>query len=109
MVGFYTGNLAFISCIFLSNYYDLNLYFCVLIMLLLLCRYVYVDSFSSFLVFLTSSCGCCTVSSQGGVSSLMVASHNGHVEVVDKLVQHGATVDLQTKVCVVPLTHKIII
>ena len=36
----------------------------------------------------------------------MLASHNGHVEVVDKLVQHGATVDLQTKVCVVPLTHK---
>ena len=36
----------------------------------------------------------------------MVASQNGHVEVVDKLVQHGATVDLQTKVCVMPLTHK---
>ena len=25
----------------------------------------------------------------------MVASHYGHVEVVDKLLQHGATVDLQ--------------
>ncbi|CAI8029379.1 Ankyrin repeat domain-containing protein 29, partial [Geodia barretti] len=25
----------------------------------------------------------------------MVASQNGHVEVVDKLLQHGATVDLQ--------------
>ena len=109
MVGFYTGNLAFISCIFLSNYNDLNFYFCDLIMFLLLCRYAYVDSFSSSAVFLTSSCGCCTVSSQNGWSSLMVASHNGHVEVVDKLVQHGATVDLQAKVCVVPLTHKITI
>ena len=28
----------------------------------------------------------------------MAASQNGHVEVVDKLLQHGATVDLQTKV-----------
>ena len=38
------------------------------------------------------------VSSQDGPSSLMVASRYGHVEVVDKLLQHGATVDLQTKV-----------
>jgi ankyrin repeat protein len=38
------------------------------------------------------------VSSQDGLSSLMVASFNGHVEVVDKLLQHGATVDLQDKV-----------
>ena len=29
----------------------------------------------------------------------MLASQNGHVEVVDKLLHHGATVDLQTKVC----------
>ena len=29
----------------------------------------------------------------------MVASHNGHVEVVDKLLQHGTRVDLQSKVC----------
>ena len=29
----------------------------------------------------------------------MVASQNGHVEVVDKLLQHGATVDLQDNVC----------
>ena len=29
----------------------------------------------------------------------MSASHNGHVEVVDKLLQHGARVDLQDKVC----------
>ena len=29
----------------------------------------------------------------------MVASLNGHLEVVDKLVQHGARVDLQAKVC----------
>ena len=42
------------------------------------------------------------MSSQDGGSSLLWASHNGHVEVVDKLLQHGATVDLQTKVCVVP-------
>ena len=35
------------------------------------------------------------VSSQNGASSLMSASQNGHVEVVDKLLQHGATVDLQ--------------
>ena len=27
----------------------------------------------------------------------MYASKNGHVEVVDKLLQHGATVDLITK------------
>ena len=28
----------------------------------------------------------------------MVASQNGHVEVVDKLLKCGATIDLQTKV-----------
>ena len=28
----------------------------------------------------------------------MVASQNGHVEVVDKLLQHGANLDLQEKV-----------
>ena len=28
----------------------------------------------------------------------MVASKNGHVEVVDKLLQHGAKADLQEKV-----------
>ena len=28
----------------------------------------------------------------------MMASQNGHVEVVDKLLQHGANVDLQEKV-----------
>ena len=67
---------------------------------------LYVDGFTSFVVFLTISCGCCTVSSQDGWSSLMLASQNGHVKVVDKLVQQGATVDLQTKVCVVPITYK---
>ena len=46
------------------------------------------------------------MSSQNGVSSLIVASFKGHVEVVDKLLQQGATVDLQAKVCVMPLTHK---
>ena len=35
---------------------------------------------------------------QNGWSSLMLASHNGHMEVVDKLLQHGARVDLQNKV-----------
>ena len=38
------------------------------------------------------------VSCQNGWSSLMAASQNGHVEVVDKLLQHGTTVDLQDKV-----------
>ena len=28
----------------------------------------------------------------------MVASQNGHVEVVDKVLQHGATIDLQNEV-----------
>ena len=28
----------------------------------------------------------------------MMASQNGHVEVVDRLIQHGATVDLQDEV-----------
>ena len=28
----------------------------------------------------------------------MVASQNGHVEVVDRFLQHGATVDLENKV-----------
>ena len=38
------------------------------------------------------------VSRQNGRSSLMTASQKGHVEVVDKLLQHGATVDLKEKV-----------
>ena len=42
----------------------------------------------------------CPMSSQDGASSLMYASLNGHVEVVDKLLQHGATVDLQDKVSI---------
>ena len=29
----------------------------------------------------------------------MVASYNRHLEVVDKLLQHGATLDLLDKVC----------
>ena len=36
-----------------------------------------------------------TLSCQNGKSSLMLASQKGHVEVVDKLLQQGATVDLQ--------------
>ena len=35
----------------------------------------------------------------------MLASENGHVEVVDKLLQHGATVDLQVQVIITP-TYK---
>ena len=31
----------------------------------------------------------------------MAASQNGHVEVVDRLLQHGATVDLHDKVFIV--------
>ena len=33
----------------------------------------------------------------------MVASLNGHVEVVDKLLQHGATVDLKDQVITTPI------
>ena len=32
------------------------------------------------------------------MSSLMMASFNGHLDVVDTLLQHGACVDLQKKV-----------
>ena len=32
------------------------------------------------------------------MSSLIVASLNGHLDVVDTLLQHGASVDLQNKV-----------
>ena len=42
---------------------------------------------------------------QNGASSLMVASENGHVEVVDKLLQHGARIDLQENVCVIDPLH----
>ena len=36
----------------------------------------------------------------------MIASQNGHVEVVDKLLQHEATVDLQSEVmCALCLYH----
>ena len=41
-----------------------------------------------------------TLSCQDGKSSLMLASQNGHVEVVDKLLQHGATVDLKDQVII---------
>ena len=33
----------------------------------------------------------------------MTASQEGHVEVVDKLLQHGATVDLQSEVSLTPV------
>ena len=32
------------------------------------------------------------------MSSLMMASFNGHLDVVDTLLQHGASVDLQIEV-----------
>ena len=35
----------------------------------------------------------------------MAASQNGHVEVVDKLLQHGATVDLHDKVYITIAKH----
>ena len=35
---------------------------------------------------------------QDGWSSLMAASYDGHVEVLDKLLQHGARVDIQNVV-----------
>ena len=35
---------------------------------------------------------------QDGVSPLMLASQNGHVQVVAELLQHGARVDMQEKV-----------
>ena len=35
----------------------------------------------------------------------MFASCNGHVEVVDKLLQHGARVDLQTEVLFFSISH----
>ena len=38
------------------------------------------------------------MSFQDGESSLIVASLNGHVEVVDKLLQHQVTVDLKENV-----------
>ena len=37
----------------------------------------------------------------------MVASQNGHVEVVDKLLQHGAIVDLQKKVYIRSTHHTV--
>ena len=41
---------------------------------------------------------CINVYLQEGRSSLMVASQYGHEEVVEKLIQRGATVDLQDEV-----------
>ena len=46
-----------------------------------------------------------TYHEQNGVSSLISASENGHVEVVDKLLQHGAKADLQENVCVIIPLH----
>ena len=35
----------------------------------------------------------------------MVASHKGHVDVVEKLLEHGARIDLQYEVCKVNLSR----
>ena len=40
----------------------------------------------------------CVFNYQDGVSPLNVASHNGHFEIVNMLLQHGARVDLIEKV-----------
>ena len=45
------------------------------------------------------------MSSQDEETSLMWASLNGHVEVVDKLLQHGATVDQQEQNVISQCTH----
>ena len=49
-----------------------------------------------------------TLYEQNGYSSLMAASENGHVEVVDKLLQHGARVDLQEEVHFICLNYNIL-
>ena len=49
------------------------------------------------LIYLIVHHTCCV---QSGDSSLMMASGKGHVEMVDNLLQHGARVDLQSKVCI---------
>ena len=51
----------------------------------------YIERLLTLLIITYSVC-------QDGWSSLMIASQKGHVEVVDKLLQHGATVDLQKEV-----------
>ena len=44
-----------------------------------------------------------TLSCQDGRSSVMSASANGHVDVVEKLLQHGATVDQKDQVMTTPI------
>ena len=46
----------------------------------------------------THTCTHNTMCMQNGASSLFVASQEGHDRVVEKLLQAGATVDLQRKV-----------
>ena len=41
-----------------------------------------------------------TIVWQGGISPLMLASRDGYVQVVVELLQHGARVDMQKKVCI---------
>ena len=47
-----------------------------------------------------------TYTIKDGWSSLIIASLNGHAEVVDKLLQHGATVDLLKEVV---LLHTVVL
>ena len=54
------------------------------------CRIVQYISYTMLLIF--------TIVWQNGRSPLMMASQDGHVQVVTELLQHGAKVDLQDKV-----------
>ena len=51
----------------------------------------------------THTCTHNTMWMQNGGSSLYIASQNGHDRVVEKLLQAGATVDLQDKVVICQL------
>ena len=48
-----------------------------------------------------------TMCAQDGASSLIIASVNGHDRIVDKLLQAGATVDLQEKVICSSVTRNV--
>lgn len=52
------------------------------------------------LLFYAGAILCSLDLSQDGWSPLILASKNGNVEVVDKLLQQGAMVDIQNQVCI---------